>query len=144
VRDEWEDAEKNLVTERGYANRWLKFWRDNVRVVAARAGSWGQVDIVKYEAFIRHSRLAELHRLFAQDNPYFTTESGAIRSHPGWKNAKSAQREADALAIELGLKVVPTKRATSNGAQVPSSLEREADEVGGIVDDQVGPDGQPL
>lgn len=146
VRAEWEDAEKNLVNERGYANRWLKFWRDNVRVLAARVGSWGQVDTYKYEEFIRHTRLAELHRLFAQDNPYFTTEGGAIRSHPGWKNAKAAQREADRLAVELGLKVDSSKHASSNGGAAqgqPSKLEQEAAEVG-IADDQIGPDGQPL
>lgn len=140
---EWEDAEENLVNERGYAARWLKFWRDNVRIIAARAGSWGKIDLVKYEAYVRHMRLAELHRLFAQDRPYYTTESGAIKAHPGWNNAEREARKARKLGIELGL-VLEDKRTRGPAQRQPSKLEEEADEHGGIEDDQIGPDGEPL
>lgn len=141
---EWEDAEENLVNERGYANRWLKFWRDHVRIVAARAGTW-KIDKQKYEEWVRESRYAELHRLFAQDQPYITSDSGAVKAHPGWRLSAVAQRKADKLAVELGLKEEQTaSRARAQGASAPSKLEQEAEELGGIEDDQVGPDGEPL
>lgn len=148
TRREWEDAEENLVNERGYANRWLKFWRDNVRIVAARRGSWS-IDHAKYEHWVREMRFAELHRLFAQDQPYITTDSGAVKAHPGWRLSAQAERKADKLAIELGLKQASDARQAAGGggtapSRPPTKLEQEAEELGGIEDDQVGPDGRPL
>lgn len=154
VEQGWEDTEENLVTEVGYARRWRAMWKRAVRTVAARQNSWS-VDLVTVEKYIWHLRWAELHRLYAQDEPYVTSSSGAVREHPGWKLAEAEEKRAQAIATELGIegpdrnfvgisgdKPPGKKKRSQAGASV---LEQEAEErEDGIVDNMVGPDGKPL
>lgn len=132
---EWTHAEDELVNERGYVARWQGVWTETVRRIAAAADSWDLVDLDRVDDYVRARRLSELHRLFAQDEPY--NEKG--RAHPGWKISREFASDARRLAVELGLEVPKEVK--------PSRMQTSADvEQGhnGVVDSQVGPDGRPL
>lgn len=149
---EWEDAEENLVNEVGYARRWRLKWKEKIRILAAKQGSWSDLDLEGLDEYIRHLRFAELHRLYAQDDPYYTTKSGQIREHPGWKRSDAEMRRARECAVLLGLThdITPAPkrgpdRQPRRTPTMPSALEQEAEQLDdGIIDNQVGPDGEPL
>lgn len=153
---EWEDAQENLVNDDQYKTRWASAWRRIVRVVSSRQMSWS-VDLGLIEEYVRHLRFAELHRLYAQDEPYVANSSGTLREHPGWKMAEREEREARRCAEQLGVEGPDQNyrgsRNRSKGEEAKksqrhqqTSLEQrvESDHPDGIVDSTVGPDGEPL
>lgn len=141
VKDEWDHAER-LYGGKGYAKRWQKEWEFTVRRLAARAGSWAHLPLDEVEEYIRHRRLAELHRIFAERDPYPHTESGSVRAHPGWEKAQREEVQARKAARALGL-IEDAARSSSRPTGDPTQLQQEAAESG-LSDDQVGPDGRPL
>jgi hypothetical protein len=142
VRQEW--AEQELVLDDpGYEKRWEEFWAKTARLLAAKGLSWAAVDVEKLDIYVRSMRLAELHRLMAQDEPYHRTDRGGLRPHPGWELAERETRRADALAIELGLKPDPKKRTDTVEDRYKTMLQTSA-EGQGELHAAVGPEGQPL
>jgi phage terminase small subunit len=111
------------------------------------------------EDYIRALRMAELHRLYAQDRPYIESDRGTMKPHPGFELAKEADVEARRLAVGLGLEPAPTNEVTHH-APAPqrresrerresaadyfnTRLQEEAEDVG-EVEHPTGPDGEPL
>jgi hypothetical protein len=139
-----------VVGERGYTQRWSKFWERTVKALRERE-SWRDEDIGLVGDFVERCRLAELHLEEAEAQPYVTNlDSGLIRPHGGWERSLAEAREARAIAVEL--KLTPRARHAA-GIDIPSpqgSGGRPAGDVdhygetGAWVDDQVGPDGSPL
>src|SRR5215469_2692003 len=119
-----------------YVKRWTKVWERVVRILAAKASTFAAVDMDLVEEYVRHQRLAELHRSYAEYEPYSTSTYGSIKAHPGWHQAQVEELQAKKVAIELGL--VPDPKAKDTGGS--------GDDLGGyeIYDDQLGPDGNPL
>lgn len=148
VRAQW--ARRGKVTgEKGYSQRWAKFWERTVVALYARE-SWRDEDIVFVAEYVRRCRLVELHVEEAEANPYVeNNDSGLIRPHGGWERSLAEAREARAIAVELKL---PPRARQAAGIDVPpaggggkAAGDVGADgETGGWVDDQVGPDGEPL
>lgn len=102
----------------------------------------------KLEAYVRSTRLVELHRLYAQDEPYHETSRGSVKPHPGWELAEREERRRHALALELGLEQNGSSSrssggSSSSGESYKSRLQQEAEETG-IVQSAVGPDGMSL
>jgi hypothetical protein len=122
--------------------RWTKRWIELVRIVAARQGTFAALPLDDIGELVRHERLAELHRHFAEEDPYPETESGAARAHPGWERARIEEVSARQSARRLGL--LPEAQPESKKGATSTRLQESAEEHGDLVDDQVGPDGAPL
>jgi len=157
VKAVW-SARGRKIKERGYSQRWAKFWE---RVVMALrfdekgnlSNRWRDEDLHLVAEYVERCRLVELHRFEALTNPYpVNTESGMIRPHGGWERSLAEAREARAIAIELRL--TPRARQAA-GIDVPDPKDGVHGRLGrgsdvgpdgetGWIDDQVGPDGQPL
>jgi hypothetical protein len=146
--EEWDHAERELVNERGYAVRWRGVWTETARRSAALLESWEAVDIELVDDYVRARRLEELHRLFAQDEPYSHTAAGGTKPHPGWRLSREAGRDARRLARELGISVPPMSDDDAPKKSRPGRMDTAADleggQNGGVLDNQVGPDGRPL
>lgn len=158
VRQEWAEQGK-MMGDEDYVKYWTKAWTKVVRLLGARGGSWNSVDIRTVEDYIRALRMAELHRLYAQDRPYIESDRGTMKPHPGFELAKESDAEARRLAVELGLQA-PTNEVTTNHVPAPqrresrerresaadyfnTRLQEEAEDVG-EVEHPTGPDGEPL
>lgn len=143
----WENTEETIVNEDGYAARWREFWEETVRVIAARAGSWLDVDIALVEEYVRAKRLSELHRMHAEDEPYFPTNTG-VRAHPGWKLTREFAADAQIVGRKLGLIAAEPARGGHDRKWPASRLEIDLHEQHGsndaVIDSQVGPDGRSL
>lgn len=118
-----------------YVRRWTKAWERAVRIVAAQHGTFTAVDVDKVEEYVRHKRLAELHRAYAEFDPYQTTNAGSVKPHPGWYQAQVEETFAQRTARDLGLTPDPSAQAGSGP---------EDDWQDGVYDDQIGPDGKQL
>lgn len=151
-------ARGTRIGERGYTQRWAKFWE---RVVMALrfdekgelTNRWRNEDIHLVAEYVERCRLVELHRFEAMLDPYpKNAESGFIRPHGGWERSLAEAREARAIAIELRL--TPRARQAAGidvpdpkdgvGARAQSASDVGPDGETGWVNDQVGPDGEPL
>lgn len=134
--ERWKSTSRK-VDERGYVKRWTKRWEELVRMMAARQGTFSALPLDDIREFIRHERLAELHRHFAEDDPYPATETGGSKAHPGWERARIEEVAARQSARKLGL---IEALSTVNGKSVhpPTRLQEQAEEVGALVDDQEG------
>ena len=148
-RQEWAEQGK-VLDDPDYEKRWTKIWLHTARVVAARGQSWNEVNIDLLERYIRARRLTELHRLYAQDAPYYTTGRGTTRPHPGWAMSEREERKAEKLAVELGLvDAEPAKEPYVPGAngkpqrQYTTALQESA-EAHEVVQPMTGPDGVEL
>lgn len=149
VRAQWRRRGK-VTEERGYSQRWGKFWERTVLALHDRE-SWRDEDIALVAEYVRRCRLVELHVEEAELTPYVRNEeSGLVRPHGGWERSLAEAREARAIAVEL--KLTPRARHAA-GIDVPSpggAGGRPAGDVdhygdtGAWVDDQQGPDGSPL
>ena len=120
-----------------YVTRWRKAWERTVRILAAQAGSFAPVDLEGVEEYIRHRRLAELHRAYAEFDPYQSTNAGSVKPHPGWYQAQLEEQAARRTAIRLGLE-------PGEGAQVAQGGPDDPRDDFEVYDDQLGPDGKPL
>lgn len=144
--EEWDHAERELLNERGYAVRWRGVWTETVRRVAAVRESWEAVDIELVDDYVRARRFEELHRLYAQDEPYSQTASGGTKPHPGWRLSRESARDARRMARELGI-IVPASdddEAPKRPGRMDTAADIEGGQNGGVVDSQVGPDGRTL
>ncbi len=133
--DLWEETAV-LDVPPAYVTRWRKFWERNARILAARSGSWALVDVPALEEYVQHKRLAELHRAYAECDPYQTTTQGSIKPHPGWYLAQVEEKLARQSGIRLGL-IAGGERAQEGGGGEPEDDYE-------VYDDQLGPDGNPL
>lgn len=141
VVDSWVIAGENLG-QPDYVKRWRKKWEKVVRRVGAMQNSWRGVDLELVDVYVRHLRLAELHRLYAEMTPYITSkDTGMVRQHPGWERSHIEERLAREAAVDLGFveahSAPPQQGGSDDGDQEPG-------DGGGFVDDQLGPDGKPL
>ena len=132
--ERWKSTATRLG-EAGYVKRWSKRWEEIVRIVAARQGTFGALPLHDINEYIRHERLAELHRHFAEQDPYPTTETGSEKAHPGWERARIEEVATRQSARKLGL---IESLSTSNGktAHPPTRLQEQAEDLGSLVDDQ--------
>jgi hypothetical protein len=121
-----------------YVRRWTKFWLRVVRILAAQAGNFGSVDIEGVEEYVQHRRLAELHRAYAEFDPYQTTVQGSIKPHPGWYQSQVSAKSARQVGIRLGLFGRDPDAQDGGGRSEPEDDDYE------VLDDQLGPDGNPL
>jgi hypothetical protein len=119
-----------------YVQRWRKVWERTVRAVAAQRGTFASVDMDMIEDYVQHKRLAELHRAYAEYDPYQTTNAGSVKPHPGWYQSQVEATAARRAAIALGLEPDPSA-PQGKGGDWP-------DEDSQVYDDQLGPDGRPL
>lgn len=152
VRAQWARRAK-AIGERGYSQRWSKFWERTVKALRERE-SWRDEDIALVAEYVQRCRLAELHLAEAELNPYVTNlDSGLIRPHGGWERSLAEAREARAVAVELKLTPrarhaagidVPGPDSGGGAGGRPAGDVDHYGETGAWVDDQVGPDGQPL
>lgn len=145
VLKEWRTAAA-LLEDDEYVKRWTRTWEQTVRLLAARAKTFRGLEIEPIEIYVRHSRLAELHRLYAEETPYVTSEqTGMVRQHPGWEAARIEERLAKESARELGL---VSAKQSSQGGNDDGRHGSEPDDGGDagdrVIDDQLGPDGKPL
>jgi len=134
VRDLWEETAV-LDDPAVYVDRWRKVWERTVRIVAARAGTFAKVDVDLVEDYVQHRRLAELHRAYAEYDPYQTTNAGSVKPHPGWYQSQVEAVAARRAAIALGIEPDPAAPHDSGG---------EPGDDYSVYDDQLGPDGRPL
>jgi hypothetical protein len=118
-----------------YVRRWKRVWERTVRILAARAGTFQTVDLEAVEDYVQHKRLAELHRAYAEYDPYQTTVQGSIKPHPGWYQSQVEEKAARQAAIRLGL--------IDDGGGAPAQDGADMDDFE-VYDDQIGPDGKPL
>jgi hypothetical protein len=140
VTDEWRRAARALgVDGRAYAQRWRDLWERAV-LQARGLGPPREVDLELVEAYVRHRRLADFHRHFAESEPYHSKPSGIVHAHPGWGMAQREERLAAHAAGVLGIhaREVEPEEPSANGHVDEEEL------VGAVNDDQLGPDGQPL
>lgn len=147
---EWNE-QGEMMGDDDYTARWTKFWIETVRLVGAAGGSWNAVDPGAVEKYVRACRMAELHRLYAQDKPYSETSRGTVRAHPGFKLSKEEETIAAGLAVELGI----TRNGSSSDNGSPKEkkrsyvdgwntvLQQEAEDIG-EVKPPTGPDGAAL
>ena len=151
VRAQWRRRAK-VTGERGYSQRWAKFWERTVVALRER-DSWRDEDIHLVAEYVRRCRLVELHVEEAELDPYpRNEESGFIRPHGGWERSLAEAREARAIAVELKLTPrarhaagidIPNPGVNGHGGRPPGDVNHYG-ETGAWVDDQVGPDGSPL
>jgi hypothetical protein len=134
VVDLWEETAV-LDPPDQYVARWRKAWERVVRILAAKAGTFAKVDMEAVEEYIQHRRLAELHRAYAEYDPYQTTNAGSVKPHPGWYQAQVEAAAARRTAMALGLE--PDQTAQDVGGDIPGDDYQ-------VYDDQLGPDGRPL
>lgn len=134
--ERWKSTAQRL-TEPGYVKRWTKRWEEVVRMVAARQGTFGALPLDDINEYIRHERLAELHRHFAELDPYTETETGSARAHPGWERARIEEVAARQSARKLGL-LPDLQGIAGKSSHPPTRLQEQADDLGTIVDDQAG------
>jgi hypothetical protein len=153
VKAQWRRRGK-AVEDRGYSQRWAKFWERTVKALTSR-DSWRDEDIALVAEYVRRCRLVELHVEEAEANPYVTNlDSGMVRPHGGWERSLAEAREARAIAVEL--KLTPRARHAAgidvpdpgqppggSGGRPPGDVDTFG-ETGAWQDDQVGPDGRPL
>lgn len=149
VKAQWRATGK-AAGDRGYAQRWGAFWKRVVLALRDRP-NWRNQDVDLVAEYVRRCRLVELHVLEAEQDPYpANPDSGFLRPHPGWERSLAEAREARAIAVEL--KLTPRARHAA-GIDVPpagGTGGRPAGDVShygetaGWVDDQTGPDGEPL
>jgi hypothetical protein len=152
VRASWR-RRGQVIGERGYSQRWGDFWKRVVLALRER-DSWRDEDIALVAEYVRRCRLVELHVEEAELDPYpKNEESGFMRPHGGWERSLAEAREARAIAVELKLTPrarhaagidVPAAGQTSGSGGRPAGDVDHLGETGAWVDDQVGPDGQPL
>ena len=159
VLTQWSRRGK-AVGEAGYRQRWAAFWKRVVTTLYARADDWKDEDLHLVAEYVRRCRLVELHVEEAELDPYpVNPDSGFKRPHPGWERSLAEAREARAIAVELRLTprarrvsdidIPPSDRPTG-GRGAAGTSGRAADvgpngeTDGGWIDDQVGPDGDPL
>jgi hypothetical protein len=148
VLQEWAE-QSQVLDDPGYEERWAKVWLDTVRIVAAKGSSWSAVDVELIEKYVRSLRLAEVHRLYAQDEPYHTTARGTTRPHPGWALAEKEDAKANELKVQLGLALLQNGK---NGPKHPSHtsdvwqsrLQQSAEDHEDELHSAVGPDGESL
>lgn len=145
VKAQWRRRGK-LTGERGYAQRWAKFWERTVVTLRARE-SWKDDDVALIAEYVRRCRLVELHVEEAETDPYpVNPDSGFVRPHPGWERSLAESREARAVATEL--KLTPRARHAA-GIDIPNPDQPPRGntpygQTAAWVDDQVGPDGRAL
>jgi len=132
--ERWKSTAQRLG-ERGYVKRWTKRWVEVVRMVAARQESFSALPLDDINEHIRHERLAELHRHFAELDPYPETESGAAKVHPGWERARIEEVAARQTARRLGL-IEALSGAQGKSTREPTRLQEQAEQVGSLIDDQ--------
>lgn len=147
VRQEWAEQGKMLDDDE-YEERWMRLWTETVRRLGAMGNSWNAVDtddLDKIERFVRSSRLAELHRLMAQDSPYITSAHGSVKAHPGWELAEREDARVTKLAGELGINPVAEekKKTETKAPGYKTRLEQSANDHPAIAP-PMGPDGLAL
>ena len=135
IVDLWEETAV-LDEPAQYVKRWTKAWERAVRIVAAQEKSFAKVDVELIEEYIQHKRLSELHRAYAEYNPYQETAQRSIKPHPGWYQSQVEASLARRSAMTLGLEPDPSEREAPGG-DIPG------DDYS-VYDDQLGPDGKPL
>jgi hypothetical protein len=119
-----------------YVRRWTKVWTRTVRILGAQAGTFASIDLPGVEEYVQHKRLAELHRAYAEYEPYQTTIQGSIKPHPGWYQSQVSDKFARQAAIRLGLEDGGDAVRDAGGSDPEDDFE--------VYDDQLGPDGKPL
>lgn len=132
--ERWKDTGRRLG-ENGYVKRWTSRWVEIVRILAAMQNTFAALPLHDINEYIRHERLAELHRHYAEQEPYTETGAGATKAHPGWERARLEEAAARMTARKLGL---IEALSTSNGKpDHPSTrMQQQAEELGSLVDDQ--------
>lgn len=137
TREEWK-REGQRRSDSGYTQRWMAFWGRTVRAVAL-LGNVGTTELHWIDEYVRRTRLSELHRHEAEKEPYQVyPDSGYVAAHPGFAQSRSEAKAARELAADLGL--TPSKRRAA-GIEVPRP---DTAATQGYLDDQTGPDGEPL
>lgn len=146
---EWYEQGAKL-NDPDYVDRWERIWIKTVRLIGARGMSWNAVDVGRVERYIRTLRIAEMHLLYAQAQPYVTSAHGRVQPHPGFELAKETEKDAQRIAVELGLRepddgleVKPRAERREAADAWNTRLQAEAEDLG-QVDEAAGPDGEPL
>jgi len=132
IMKRWEETGKSL-SDPTYPKRWKRRWEFVARVVAARNGTWAALPIDTIQELIQHERLAELHLVHAERQPYPDNGAG-VKAHPGWERARLEEVAARRTARELGLLSSGEEEAARRD---PSRLQEAASQHG-VIDDQEG------
>jgi hypothetical protein len=143
---EWRKAARALDVEvEAYVRRWRSLWEGTAALLRGLdlGDGYRDVDLDRLESYVRHVRLADFHRQFAEQQPYHSKPSGIVHAHPGWSMSQREERLALMQARALGLE---SKEPDEPGDGSNGHVEGDdaAELVAAVVDDQRGPDGTPL
>lgn len=146
VVQEWAEQAKMLDDDE-YVDRWKGVWNNTVRLLGARFETWVKVDPKAVELYVRSLRLAELHRLYAQDHPYIEGR-GTVKAHPGWELSEKEERKARQLALDMGLVDPPGVPAPAEdkpqaAGHYKTRMQQSAGDHDSVIP-ALGPDGEAL
>lgn len=150
-------AEWRLVGEahsdKEYVKRWTSVWNSVVRQLAAQEESWSAVNTRLVAKYVNALRVARIAQLAAERAPFTETAKGIVHQHPGFALADKERRNANRIALVLGLEIEaesPEKAArngdgkTHGADSYKTRAQQTAEELGEEVKDFVGTDGEPL